>query len=297
MSHFTVLVIGEDVEKQLEPYHEFECTGRDDQYVQDVDVTEEYRQDWQKYGKGTFAEYCATKGKRIIHSKEQINDDHKYGYTLANKTGEVATVIRRTNPNAKWDWYLVGGRWTGFFKLKKGAEGVRGRPGIMTEPAKPGYADQAHKEDIDILEMGKEASTKAGERWDEFHAIVDKHPAWASWEEIKAKHDIPKEIKVAREEYHNQPAIKAINDAGKYGFLENPEKYQVPREEYTARAAATALQTFAVVKDGKWYDRGKMGWWACVSDEKPAEQWSEEFSRLINDLAGDTLLTLVDCHI
>ena len=24
------------------------------------------------------------------------------------------------NPNAKWDWYLIGGRWSAFFKLKEG---------------------------------------------------------------------------------------------------------------------------------------------------------------------------------
>lgn len=35
MSHFTVLVIGPNYEEQLAPYHEFECTGCDDEYVQD----------------------------------------------------------------------------------------------------------------------------------------------------------------------------------------------------------------------------------------------------------------------
>jgi hypothetical protein len=29
MSHFSVMVIGENVEEQLAPYHEFECTGVD----------------------------------------------------------------------------------------------------------------------------------------------------------------------------------------------------------------------------------------------------------------------------
>jgi hypothetical protein len=32
MSHFTVMVIGNDVDEQLAPFHEFECTGQDDQY-------------------------------------------------------------------------------------------------------------------------------------------------------------------------------------------------------------------------------------------------------------------------
>lgn len=47
MSHFSVLVISptelttETLGAILQPWHEFECTGKDDQYVQDVDITEE----------------------------------------------------------------------------------------------------------------------------------------------------------------------------------------------------------------------------------------------------------------
>lgn len=46
MSHFSVLVVGDNVEVQLAPYHEFECTGRDDQYVQEIDETEEARAEY-----------------------------------------------------------------------------------------------------------------------------------------------------------------------------------------------------------------------------------------------------------
>jgi len=45
MSHFAVLVVGENVDEQLAPYHEFESTGENDQYVVDVDKTEEARLD------------------------------------------------------------------------------------------------------------------------------------------------------------------------------------------------------------------------------------------------------------
>src|SRR5271156_101949 len=49
MSHYGVLVIGNDIEAQLAPYHEFECTGLDNQYVQEIDQTEgaleEYKED------------------------------------------------------------------------------------------------------------------------------------------------------------------------------------------------------------------------------------------------------------
>lgn len=49
MSHFDVLVIGEDVEKQLAPFHEFECTGVNDEFVQNIDITDKVRDDFSKY--------------------------------------------------------------------------------------------------------------------------------------------------------------------------------------------------------------------------------------------------------
>lgn len=47
MSHFNVLVIGADHEAALQPFHEFECTGHNDQYVQDIDITVEARSNFE----------------------------------------------------------------------------------------------------------------------------------------------------------------------------------------------------------------------------------------------------------
>lgn len=57
------------------------------------------------------------------------------------------------------------------------------------------------------------------------------------------------------------------------------------------------ISAFAVVKDGKWYERGKMGWFAVVSDEKDKDVWIEEVKQLLASLPSDTLLTMYDCHI
>jgi len=48
MSHFAMLVIGANVDAQMAPYHEYECTGYNDQYVQDIDVTEDIRREWEE---------------------------------------------------------------------------------------------------------------------------------------------------------------------------------------------------------------------------------------------------------
>lgn len=42
MTHFSVLIIGDNPEGQLAPYHQYECTGINDEYVKDVDCTSEF---------------------------------------------------------------------------------------------------------------------------------------------------------------------------------------------------------------------------------------------------------------
>jgi hypothetical protein len=54
---------------------------------------------------------------------------------------------------------------------------------------------------------------------------------------------------------------------------------------------------FAIVTpDGQWHEKGKMGWWAMVTDEKPDDTWHEEVRELYEKF-GDSVAVLVDCHI
>lgn len=357
MSHFTVLVVGPDVARQLQPFHEFECTGTDDEFVQDIDKTAEEREEFEgatrsmvrladgrevsRYddvcyrqptaeedaarmvfdrGKkvwelpagaeefeqpfASFADYLRyshNDGLIVPHGQQpDLADRHKYGYALQDEAGEIVKVVRRTNPNKKWDWWLVGGRWTGFFKLKPGAAGLLGEGGTfhrlgMAETPKGNVADSARKGDIDIEGMRDDAGAKAGEKYDRVHAVIAGRD-WLSWDhmrDVEHKGD----IKAARAAYHAQPVVADLNKADILGWSESLERYRVTREEFVIQARASAIATFAVLKDGQWFERGSMGWWGCVSDEKDEGAWAREFGALIDSLPDDTLLTVVDCHI
>lgn len=37
----------------------------------------------------------------------------KHGHVLVDAAGEVVAVVDRTNPDAKWDWWTIGGRYSG----------------------------------------------------------------------------------------------------------------------------------------------------------------------------------------
>lgn len=237
MSHFAVLVIGDDVEGQLRPYQENNMGDCPGEFLEFHDIEDEYRK---KYETECGSMVKLASGELVCAYDNRFrNPDFLNGPHWVYPEGAVEVQVPHSaryptfeefmreycgdggrdpskgrygyweNPNSKWDWYLVGGRWTGFFKLKDGANGSHGEPGLMTDPPEAGTAD-----------------------------IV------------------------------------------KLGDLAEP-----PR------------RTFAVVKDGKWYERGRMGWWAMVSDEKAEEAWESEFHNLLDGLPEDTTLTIVDCHI
>jgi hypothetical protein len=381
MSHFTVLVIGDNVAEQLAPFHEFECTGTNDKYVQEIDETESERADYEKatrkryrdsqgtlhdpYDDRFYREFTpeekAKHGTRFMgtgggdgiswHSKDwgdgrgyrakvhfmpegweevdvpvkdfmsfrdfidynysrktilegetpDIEGDHKYGYTVVDKDGNVVKTVDRTNPNRKWDWYQMGGRWNGFFKLKKDGVGVRGEASLISK-MDPDYkapgrdrADATLKGEIDIEGMREEARQKAASEWDLVHSVVKDLPLWLSWDQTREKFGEGK-IKEARDFYWAQAGPEALRQNKETVWFEADE-FLVNRDAYIERAASRAFRTFAVVKDSQWFEKGGMGWWGCVHNEKDEDLWNDEFSKLLDSVPDDTLLSVVDCHI
>lgn len=58
--------------------------------------------------------------------------------------------------------------------------------------------------------------------------------------------------------------------------------------------AAPALSTWAVLKDGEWFEKGEMGWFGMSTGDKP--DWGDQFEQLLAGLRPDQWVTIVDCH-
>jgi len=299
MSHFTVMVISDDHDARLAPYHEFECTGCNDEYVQDIDITDEINVLFAKAQadgeEDPLAEALGYHGLEdaIVESEDVVDrdGDHKFGYAVV-VDGNLVKAVNRTNPNKKWDWYQVGGRWTGFLKLKPGATGKSGRPGLMTDAAEPGYADIARKGDVDWNGMRRSAEINAGKKWDEVRAISP--DGWESWDSVRSR---IADIDDARKFYHGQAGKAALRDAGDRSMLWIGDDILATREDYVRDAGLDACVPFALIKDGKWIERGQMGWFGMSIDRVDHSDWSIEINAMIDDLPDDTLITIVDCHI
>lgn len=155
------------------------------------------------------------------------------------------------------------------------------------------------KGDIDFEYMRNEAGQRAGKRYDAFWKIVDGR-AIPRWNDILKKHG-RKHIDVARDEYHDNEVVKDLNESeefgGSYFFFNNMEEFEESRGDYIENARRSTIVTFAVLYNGQWYEKGEMGWWAMVSNEKDADEWNDQFYKLLDGLPDDTLLSIYDLHI
>lgn len=298
MSHYTVMVIGDNVEEQLAPFNE-----QDEQYCEE---RREYIDD------ESIEEIKAE--CNIVDPLDIIAKLEDQGHYQVKKDDKGYYETFNSNPNAKWDWWVTGGRWSGMLKLKKGRTGVKGEKGLMGSCHSEGEdrVDSALKGDIDFEGMRKDAANEAKERYERFERLCGGSIPKLDylWSEIIDQNSkfATLDIQEKRALYHNQPAKQLVNkianetpDISKddrdllvWSDLEN---YQCTKEEYIQRYYDGAISTFAVLKDGEWYEKGEMGWFGQAHNEMSESQWEKEFNALLNSLPDDTLLTVVDCHI
>lgn len=339
MSHFSVLIIGDDIEKQLAPFQENNMGDCPKEFLEFKETETESLAEYETQKTDCYVSpegkpHCKYDERFRVHSTDLLApttykcpdgwserevpvkelyatfDEYMTEY-CGNK--ERDPVIGRhgywENPNKKWDWYRVGGRWAGHFRLKSGVTAPAPRPGYEVkfgqEMPEENTADTAAKKDIDFAGMRDDAANKAAMEYDFVAGVfgdLPEHKAWAEFADIE-------DHEKRRAAYTSQPRVIAWREHGKdLPFSDrrqfpvdmvfgNPDDFLVSREQYIKLARLRAGSTFAVLLNGKWYERGEMGWWACVSNEKDTETWLSMFHKMLDELPDDAQLTVVDCHI
>lgn len=164
------------------------------------------------------------------------------------------------NPNAKWDWYSIGGRWKGLLKAKAG---IHGESSLVM----PIRCSSAKVKDIDFTPDKTE---------------YEKALRW--WEVVIE--DSPLRPGEKKEDFFNFYKKEYLINRYK-----NKETYARIKSSFT---------TYAVVlPDGTWCEKGQMGWFGC-SSETPEESydWDMNYKQNFIDKAEpEWILTIVDCHI
>lgn len=342
MSHYTVLVVGEDAEEQLAPFNEqdeefMEFEDEEDAYLEEYKTKtveavklrdgrlvtkycKEVESCWKRDGFGISNkdEFLPPVGAEIlpdtpvskIYSTFEFYMKEYNGMDRDEKHGRYG---HSSNDKAKWDWYSLGGRWTGFFKLKPKCGGALGRSGVFDNKPKSGHVDSCLVKDIDFDGMRDDAGNEAGEKYDNYKRLCGGViPVLEfTWAGLRAEEDLkPKDQQdydALRNKYHGQHAKKIVQIASERKDISKGERdllvwadlqhFQCTREEFVKRARNRAISTFAVLMDGEWYEQGEMGWFGCSTDKMTEDEWQDKFAALIDGLPGDTLVSVYDCHI
>jgi len=269
MSHFTVLVIGDDYEKILAPFNE--QPDEDDEDCADNIYWECDGADGETYTADTKAEL----EKEVADAKTTIVE----GPWLNNSQGY-------------WDWYVLGGRWQGNLRLKnKNTSGQKGRPGVMSKPdLDPLNADSALIKDIDFDGMYAEAAEKAAIIYDRVMSIFGELPVHMTFKEMRDKYryaDGTINHEEVRKRYHEQPRIIALSTVRETDpqFFINADEFLVSKEKYIEQAKLNRVATYAFIDlEGNWH----------AADE---DEYEKIFKDTLASLSPDTRISVVDCHV
>jgi hypothetical protein len=296
MSHFAVLVIGDNIDEQLEKYNEQIEMPEYVKYTKEELIAKE-KEEIEEYKNGRYAEYLADPIKYAeecnnneghlkyisedFPKKLEMNDEEIYAeatkYYEEEELGPNGEVLSTYNPDSKWDWYEVGGRYAGRIAVKEGVEIDEPNfswgwdaDSIAKVTANGTKTDSAYKKDIDFSQM---------------HRTEEDYQSSIRYWELIVEGAEPK----------NEEEKERI----KFSFYK-PEFYlERYKNKETYAECNSSFAMWAVVKDGVWYEKGQMGWWAMSNETNDeAVDWDLNFfDRFIKNLSEDTLITVVDCHI
>lgn len=188
------------------------------------------------------------------------------------------------NPNAKWDWWQIGGRFSRNFLVKEDLEDCiisydrsSGEPDGAPRGYK--YVDAARKKDI---------------CWDLMKQLTV--------EEVEKGYQKCVAAFASNDPTGFGPLTKIVEDGiaswGSMIYLKGETL-----DEFKARKGATDMDQYmissfaAIDRNGDWLGSGNMGWFGISTNDKEERAWNDELQTLMNEAQDDDFLVVVDCHI
>lgn len=291
MSHFTVLVVGnmtrdlitETVERMLAPYQQNNMGDCPPEFLAFNDCEDDLRAQFAALSNDDLVKYeNFEKYARLYHGHDGPDEKTgRYGYW--------------ENPNAKWDWYQIGGRWSNRLLTKHGKR-----------------CDYCLFRDLDIEGMRADTREQIIPIVDKLEAVL-KDGGWTMaeiplWREMRDtafadKSDAEKRklVEGVREAYHGHPLVKAVERDPRttklfQGYAYDLDEFKGSREEAIERyVKAHGFNTHAFLRAGQWSEHGRMGWFATVINENA--DWPDQYAKLLETVKPTETVVLVDCHI
>lgn len=206
---------------------------------------------------------------------------------------------RWTNPNKKWDWWQIGGRYSGrLFTVGRSSPCDQARKGDLDLTSMAANKAAGRLEGVtDVytkimlkLPVDDRSDERIAELWREYNTLIAK--LRAEWEAVGTPGAFFEFIK----DDERLKALRAfnVNDLGDWG-AGVPDHEADPIAWAKSAPALTALAFLGT--DGVWHEKGEMGWWGVIHDEKKDGDWETEFNAAVAAIPDDHWISVVDCHI
>lgn len=281
-------------------------------------------------GSGTSTHYDPVEKfdheKVFIPYKEEYPDffvfaTEYHGYEIT-PDGEPGKVGWYHNPNAKWDWWAIGGRWKDRI--------------VLTPDQRPSFqnlGDFIQKKSLH-LDVQRRARAALKKKWidESLQGLkekkgMDKEEALQIWVKICAQKTFLREsyeLNKNEDKLHFRrwvDAAVAEETAGDYdadlqdaaAFIRSEKGRAVSqaiggifgdlvpihyKDPYDWAADATAFDWVqAIVVDGEWHEQGEMGWFGYSNQDMTDGEWTKKLMGLIENVPDDHYICVVDYHI
>jgi len=204
-----------------------------------------------------------------------------YGYPYYESTQRYGYFY---NPNAVWDWYLIGGRWPFVFLVKvdcpsivEGERSWASRDDSCDAPDGYRWVAGARKKDVE-WDLMKVLAIKSEEQ--RFINCVEAF-------EKERKSDNPLIVITER-------GIESWGDL-LYEKGETLERFL--ERNALAPGCKYPITAFSFIEDGEYVSQGDMGWFGYCSNNKPDDEWRQTLQDFIDHIPDENLIVMVDCHI
>ncbi len=276
MSHYTVLVkfeaedikdAHETIYEMLAPYDENKNVeeyidkykSKAKEYLQtEIDENTQIFSLPEEQRKHYNIEYIRKRQEKLLAMTPEEWWEKNYGQYDEYETDSDGNILSTYNPDSKWDWYQIGGRWSGMLKVKDGAIGLCGKPGIFDNEV---GIDIAFLKDVDFDAMDEAVVTSRKEQWDNY-----------------------------------QKELKKSKDPSGIRFMYNVEEDDT-KETYLARYPKFNTYA-VLDKDGwhSSGEMGWFGCSSETPDEK--KEFITTFrKKFLENYTDKTVIAIVDCHI
>jgi hypothetical protein len=240
-------------------------------------------------------------------------EDASEALTVDEEDNIVTTTT--SNPDGKWDWYQLGGRWSGFLPIKPGSRvfeldeqsWAAGERGLGSESAElpEDRADTADIIDIDFDGEFQRVYDEVAEEYDAYSRVFAKHGeimGWSAFFAAKQAEGMTREAIGAEWTIYSKPFAKDLEKfpssffgpdiITRMGKPDDPDQ----REKVALRAATRSMLPGAIIWESTGWEESPEQWMVAPDNLDDVHAWQEEQTKRLRALPGDTRIWAVDIH-